>query len=62
MYYGTAPRTYLQAMGSGVKLGNVGSYSFTGLASGKTYYFSVTSIDAANNESPLSTEVSKLIP
>jgi hypothetical protein len=62
VYYGLSPRTYLQAPGSGVKSGSIGSYMITGLAPGKLYYFAVTSIDAVGGESPLSDEVSKLIP
>ena len=37
-------------------------YAFTNLPAGYTYYFSVTSIDPAGNESAFSAEVSKAIP
>ena len=44
-----------------VTLGTVTAYTATNLASGKTYYFCVSAIDSARNESPCSAEVSKPI-
>jgi len=62
MYYGTTSRTYQQAKGSGIAVGNVTSYKVSGLTSGKLYYFAVTSIDSNGNESSYSNEVSKTVP
>lgn len=39
-------------------LGNVGTYQVTGLSAGTGYSFTVTALDAAGNESPLSNAVS----
>jgi hypothetical protein len=61
LYYGTASRTYQQAKGSGIAVGNVTNYKVT-LTSGKLYYFAVTSIDSNGNESGYSNEVSKTVP
>jgi hypothetical protein len=61
VYYGTAPGTYNQAPGAGINVGNVLTYTVTGLTSG-TYYFAVTAFDSSNNESDYSNEVSKIIP
>jgi fibronectin type III domain protein len=57
LYYGPAPGTYLQAPGEGLSVGNVPTYTLTGLSSGTTYYFGVTAYDTANNESDYSNEV-----
>ena len=62
VYYGTAPGTYLQPVGSGVNVGNVTSFTVTGLTSGTRYYFAVTAFDTSNNESTFSNEVFKDIP
>lgn len=62
LYYGTASRTYQQAKGSGVSVGNVTSYTVTGLQSGKVYYFAVTAIDGKGNESAYSNEATKQMP
>ena len=63
LYYGLAPgRTYLQAPGEGLSVGNVPTYTLTGLSSGTTYYFGVTAYDTANNESGYSNEVSTTVP
>lgn len=62
VYYGTASRTYQQAKGSGVAVGNVTNYKVSGLTSGKLYYYAVTSIDSSGNESGYSNEVSKTAP
>jgi fibronectin type 3 domain-containing protein len=37
------------------------SYTATGLLVGQTYYFTITAVDKANNESQASNEVSKPI-
>ena len=44
-----------------ITLGATPAYTATNLASGKTYYFCVSAVDSANNESPCSAEVSKPI-
>lgn len=62
LYYGTASRTYQQAKGSGISVGNVTSYKATGLQSGKVYYFAVTAIDGKGNESAYSNEATKQMP
>jgi hypothetical protein len=62
IYYGTAPGTYLQSVGQGLNVGNVTSYTVTGLSSGTQYYFAVTAYDASNDESTYSNEVSTVIP
>jgi chitodextrinase len=62
IYYGTAPRTYLQAPGAGIAAGNVTTYTVMGLSRGVRYYFAATAVDGSNNESALSNEVFKDIP
>lgn len=62
VYYGTAPGTYFQAAGQGINVGNVTTYTVTGLGSGTRYYFSATAYDTSNNESVYSNEVFKDIP
>ncbi len=62
VYFGTAPGTYLQSLGQGISVGNVTTYTMTGLASGTQYYFAVTAFDTLGQESPYSNEVSKNIP
>ena len=62
VYFGTAPGTYSQSAGNGVNVGNVTTYTVTGLSSGTQYYFAVTAYDGSNNESVFSNEVSKVIP
>jgi hypothetical protein len=52
---------YDQGLGAGISSPNP-SYSLSGLAGGKTYYFAVTAVDGSGNESPYSNEVSKTIP
>ena len=61
VYHGTAPRTYLQARGSGIVVGRVQRHVVTGLSSGVLYYFAVTAIDDDGNESVYSNEASKLV-
>jgi fibronectin type 3 domain-containing protein len=62
VYFGTAPGTYLQSVGQGVSVGNVTTYTITGLASGSRYYFAVTDFDTLGQESSYSNEVFKDIP
>jgi len=62
LYYGTAPRTYLQPYGQGTDLGNVTTYTLLGLSNGTRYYFAVTAVDTLGGESPYSSEVFKDIP
>src|SRR2546422_379289 len=45
VYFGTAPGTYLQAVGQGISVGNVTTFTVTGLASATRYYFAVTDFD-----------------
>jgi Fibronectin type III domain len=61
VYYGTTSHTYQQAMGAGFNAGAAASFVATNLQAGQTYYFAVTSYDAASNESAFSNEASKLI-
>lgn len=62
VYYGNAPGSYSQPAGSGIYAGNQSGFTVVGLTAGKTYYFAVTAIDAAGNESPFSNEASKAAP
>jgi len=62
IYYGTSPGTYLQSKGQGLNVGNVATYTITGLTSGTRYYFSATAYDTSNSESAFSNEVFKDIP
>jgi fibronectin type 3 domain-containing protein len=62
VYYGTSPGTYFQPFAQGIVVGNATTYTVTGLSLGTTYYFAVTAVDAQNNESAFSNEVSKAIP
>jgi hypothetical protein len=55
VYMGTQPGMY----GAPVSVGNTTSYTVGNLTGGKTYYFSLTAIDSAGNESEHSAEVSK---
>jgi hypothetical protein len=61
VYYGTAPGVYLQAPGSGLSIGAATTYTLSGIQRGPAYYFAVTAVDAAGNESPYSNEVMKMI-
>jgi chitodextrinase len=62
VYYGTATGTYMQPAGQGLNVGNVTTYTVTGLGNGRRYFFVVTAFDTMNNESAFSNEVSKDIP
>jgi len=62
VYYGTAPGAYIQASGQGIAVGNVTTYTATGLSRGTRYYFAVTAFDTSNNESTYSNEVFKDVP
>jgi hypothetical protein len=62
VYYGPVSGTYLQYHGKGIDAGNVTTYTITGLASERRYYFAVTAFDTSNNESDFSNEVFKDIP
>jgi len=53
IYYGTGSRSYNWF----VDVGNVTSYTVTGLADGSTYYFAATAYDTSNIESTYSAEV-----
>lgn len=61
VYYGTASRTYSQALGGGTYVTNT-SFTLSGLPAGHTYYFAVTAVDPAGVESAYSDEASKPIP
>jgi fibronectin type 3 domain-containing protein len=62
VYFGNAPGTYLQSLGQGISVGNVTTYTVTGLASGRRYYFAVTDFNTLGMESAYSNEVFKDIP
>jgi hypothetical protein len=61
VYYGTASGAYLQPIGQGIEVGDVLTYTVTGLSSGTRYYFAVTAYDTGN-ESIYSNEVFKDTP
>ena len=54
VYYGTASGSY----GSPIDVGNVTSYTLTGLSAGQLYFIAVTAHDTSNNQSGYSNEVS----
>jgi len=54
IYYGTSSGTYPDR----VYVGNVTTYTLTGLTPGQTYYIAATAIDTSNNESSYSNEIS----
>ena len=58
LYYGTASGTY----GTPINVGNVTTYTVTGLTDGQTYYFAVTAYDSVGNESGYSNEVAYIVP
>src|SRR5207245_641899 len=57
LYYGTSSGSYP----SSVDVGNLTSYTLSGLLEGRTYYFAATAYDLNVNESGFSNEVSKAI-
>jgi Fibronectin type III domain len=61
VYYGTASRSYSQALGSGTVVTGT-TFTISSLPAGYTYYFAVTAFDDAGVESAYSNEASKLIP
>jgi len=58
VYYGTASSTY----GSPINVGNVVTYTLTGLTQGQVYYVVVTAYDTSSNESGYSNELSGAAP
>jgi len=61
IYYGTASRSYRWM----VDVGNVTTYTLTGLTPGVTYFIAATAYDTSDNESDFSNEVSgmgRLVP
>jgi PKD repeat protein len=58
VYYGLASRSY----SSDVDVGNRTTYTVSGLAGGKRYYFAVTAYDTSGNESAFSVERSLTTP
>ena len=58
IYTGTAAGIYSQ----NIDVGNVTSYTLTGLNGGTTYYFAVTAYDATGNVSGFSNQASKAFP
>ena len=62
LYYGTSSTTLSPPYGSGVNVGNVTSYTVTGLEKGTRYYFNATAVDAQGKESILSNQAFKDIP
>jgi len=61
IYYGIASRTYLQPVGQGLVVGNVTTYTVSGLYPATTYYFAVTAYDQSGNESVFSSEAVKAL-
>ena len=62
VYFGPAPGEYFQLPGQGIPVGNVTTYTVTGLSASTRFYFAVSSVDKSGNESPFSNEVFKDIP
>ncbi len=58
LYYGGASLTYTNEISAGAAT----NVTVSGLVPGTTYYFAATTYNAANVESPLSVEVSYLVP
>ena len=58
LYYGEKSRQY----DSSISVGNVTRYEITGLDAGRRYFFAVTAIDLAGNESGFSNEVAIEFP
>lgn len=57
IYYGTSTGNYSTV----ITVGNVTTYTVTGLTDNITYYFATTAYDTSGNESSFSNEVSKII-
>lgn len=60
VYYGAETGLYDQPFGSGLDVGNVITYTITGLTVGVTYYITVTAVDGSGNESEFGNEVAKV--
>jgi fibronectin type 3 domain-containing protein len=60
VYFGTQPGAYQQSKGNGIYTSSA-SYTISTLTTGAVYYFAVTAVDSAGNESGYSNEVSKLV-
>src|SRR5512139_2580993 len=54
IYYGTSSKSY----SGSVDVGNVTSYSLTGLTGGQSYYLTITAYNTSGSESGYSGEVS----
>jgi len=54
VYYGTTSGTYDHS----IDVGNVTTYTLTGLAQGQTYYIAAKAYDTSNNQSDYSNEIS----
>jgi len=61
IYYGIASKTYLQPVGQGLVVGNVTTYTLSGLDPATTYYFAVTAYDHSGNEGVFSNEAVKAL-
>ena len=61
VYYGTSSRNFAQALGGGSYVTTT-NFTSPNLPAGNTYFFAVTAIDGAGQESAYSDEVSKAIP
>ncbi len=53
VYYGKSPRNY----GNPIPVGKKSSFRIDGLEKNKTYYFAITAVDTAGNESGFSSEI-----
>jgi fibronectin type 3 domain-containing protein len=60
VYYGKVSGFYEQPRGQGLET-PIPALTITGLESGATYYFAVTSYDTSGNESAYSSEVWKVV-
>jgi len=61
VYYGTASRAYLQPFGQG-QVSTATTYTVTGLAGARRYFFAVTATNSLGKESGYSSEVVLDIP
>lgn len=61
VYVGATSGSYLQQKGNGLNAGGGTTFTVTGLDSGRTYYFAVTSYDSSGNESSFSSEATKAV-